>query len=808
MPGPNTGSNRFGPSSYVVGPELGNGVNFIDIQTAINQAVADGFDSTNPCTILVRPGIYTSFTMAPGITVEGVTAGSVFSNSAAVIGNVTIDSTTAGGVTYALKNMQISDPADALIFQGVGPAIIVDIANCSINGTRAVVIGNLSGTLSQIAFRECRMIGSTTGVDLQLHNSVFFFNTQVQGGTGVLMSGDARLRCFNTLIEGTVDYGVNITGTVNRLRLEFSNVTATLEAVLGVNGGEVVNIEHCTVESNAPSGFFIDNVSIFEMYDIALTGSALGNNSIATNFIDWKPHAGTAANATLPGGVRGTSCFDSSQFTVTDGFVQATGALASTYPVDNGGPGVPSAGAMSFLGSTSVDFPNPSGIETHVGATTNQIYFEDRRWITSFVVDPSATVGLRGTYTTIQAAITAAGAGPADIYIRPGTYTENLAFTGNVYLIATDMSGTLSPPVGNSAHVNIIGDHTVDGNGLTVCQGIFFGSTVTAFTLEDVSTAGVAKLECLNCFFDGTGVGFRLGGATGNGQLRLVNCQVQSVGRCIEVPTGSVGGFYELIDSTLISSGDGCVYVDSPNADGDVLECTLAGSGASPFTFDLNSAGAILELRNSYLVAPAVACITFQAAAQVFAYHNTYDPGGNAEYITGPGQYSYCDDVIIGGKLSSGIDVAATQSIAGWRPWAESDTVGTTVVRGTSAFNSAQFSVVEGFVSLSGGSSPPFTDVSGVVSALVGNGYYATAATTFTLDAAAVQGDLVIIYADTAAAVVVTANAGQQIRVGNQISAVAGTATSSAIGDSLTLRFRAATSVWETVSSMGNWTIV
>jgi hypothetical protein len=329
MASPSNSTNKFGPSSYVVGTVLGNGCNFTSIQSAITQAVADGFTAANPCTILVRPGSYSGFTMAPGILVEGVAAGSVFSNNAVVSGTVTIDSTTAGGVQYALKNLTITDPADALVIQGVGPTIVVDVANCSLQGNRGVVVSNTSGTLSQFAFRECRIVGTLIAADFLEHNSIFIINSQLQGGTVVVMSGDARLRAFNSIFDASVDYGVSITGTGNRMRMEFCNISCPQEAVLGVNNGELVDLEHCSVDSSAVSGNYIDNVSTFEFYDLALMGTALVNNAILTNFVDWQPHAGTAANATLPGGVRGTACFDSTQFAVSDGFVNLTGNNSS-----------------------------------------------------------------------------------------------------------------------------------------------------------------------------------------------------------------------------------------------------------------------------------------------------------------------------------------------------------------------------------------------------------------------------------------------------------------------------------------------
>ena len=87
------------------------------------------------------------------------------------------------------------------------------------------------------------------------------------------------------------------------------------------------------------------------------------------------------------------------------------------------------------------------------------------------------------------------------------------------------------------------------------------------------------------------------------------------------------------------------------------------------------------------------------------------------------------------------------------------------------------------------------------------NGYYATAAGTYVLPAAPAQGDVVIIVADTAGAVAVDAPSTHLIRIGNLISSAGGTATSTAIGDSLTLRYRASSTTWFSVSTQGNWTL-
>lgn len=99
-----------------------------------------------------------------------------------------------------------------------------------------------------------------------------------------------------------------------------------------------------------------------------------------------------------------------------------------------------------------------------------------------------------------------------------------------------------------------------------------------------------------------------------------------------------------------------------------------------------------------------------------------------------------------------------------------------------------------------------FTDEAMSFNAAANNGYFCTGALTATLPASPSQGNLVIIVCDTASAVVVQANTGQVIRLGSAASTSAGSMTSTAIGDSLTLYYRASDTTWLCVSSIGSWT--
>ncbi len=105
--------------------------------------------------------------------------------------------------------------------------------------------------------------------------------------------------------------------------------------------------------------------------------------------------------------------------------------------------------------------------------------------------------------------------------------------------------------------------------------------------------------------------------------------------------------------------------------------------------------------------------------------------------------------------------------------------------------------------------SPPFSQVGGSATSSLNTGEFVTAAVTRTLPASAglADGDLFIFVCTTAGALVIQSVTAQKIRIGNVITSAAGSATSTAIGDSLTLRFNATDGFFYAVSVVGNWTL-
>ncbi len=106
--------------------------------------------------------------------------------------------------------------------------------------------------------------------------------------------------------------------------------------------------------------------------------------------------------------------------------------------------------------------------------------------------------------------------------------------------------------------------------------------------------------------------------------------------------------------------------------------------------------------------------------------------------------------------------------------------------------------------------SPPFSQVGASATSSLNTGEFVTAAVTRTLPASAglADGDLFMYVCTTAGALIIQSVTAQKIRIGSLISAAAGTATSTAIGDSVTLRFNATDGFFYAVSVIGTWLVV
>lgn len=105
--------------------------------------------------------------------------------------------------------------------------------------------------------------------------------------------------------------------------------------------------------------------------------------------------------------------------------------------------------------------------------------------------------------------------------------------------------------------------------------------------------------------------------------------------------------------------------------------------------------------------------------------------------------------------------------------------------------------------------SPPFSQIGSSATSSLNTGEFVTAAVTRTLPVSAglADGDLFIYVCTTAGALIIQSVGAQKIRIGSLISSAAGTASSTAIGDSVTLRFNATDGFFYAVSVVGTWVL-
>lgn len=175
----------------------------------------------------------------------------------------------------------------------------------------------------------------------------------------------------------------------------------------------------------------------------------------------------------------------------------------------NGGGG---GGITEVLGQASLVAPTIT--VTTVGTTAT---VEDRSWETQYVVDSSTTQGLRGTYSTIQAAMNQAVsdgmslANPKKIFIRYNngvTYTENLTIPAGATLI-----GDMLPadPTALPIFPSITGNHTIASPALINFKNIAFINASP--TVDTFTNSGISIFNAEGCVFyvvSGTGLHFTL----------------------------------------------------------------------------------------------------------------------------------------------------------------------------------------------------------------------------------------------------------------------------------------------------------
>lgn len=391
--------------------------------------------------------------------------------------------------------------------------------------------------------------------------------------------------------------------------------------------------------------------------------------------------------------------------------------------------------------------------------------------ISQWTVAPTTAQG--AAFTSIQNAINSAAAfGGGTIYISPGTYTENIAFpvTANGITLIGSASGT------SFFDVIISGTHTF-------------------------SPASAANISIQNIRFNAaSGDVFAYAGNTTASNLEFVNCRIDaSSGNGISMPTTGASSFLTLTNSSVSASLSSIASSGSSFLFGTDSSFSTTGSGQSAITLagasiltakssDFSAsfgAGNAIALTSAACSAASSGCM-YTAGNSAFRYTANASVGSVSDRFAASGTYF---------ASSSGSFGILNYSLA-------------TIISGSSVIDpqiAAAPYTTKG--AGSGGGGVVWSDAGASGSVASGSGSFATASITLTLPASPAQGDICAFIADTSGVVTVQAAAGQVIRLGNVASAAAGSAASTARGDSIVLIYRTSGSSWIADSSMGNWSI-
>lgn len=156
------------------------------------------------------------------------------------------------------------------------------------------------------------------------------------------------------------------------------------------------------------------------------------------------------------------------------------------------------------------------------------------------IVAPTIAEG--ANYTTIASAITSASSGDT-IFIRPGTYTENLTLKAGVNLVAFIGDGDFLIGSGYTSHVYIQGQHTVDISGMCSLGNIHFvngGGNPNLFT---ISGTGLTSFNLNNCYLEcGATQIFSYTNSNAGSHVQVINCMGNLTGAgCKFLTMSSIG---------------------------------------------------------------------------------------------------------------------------------------------------------------------------------------------------------------------------------------------------------------------------
>ena len=393
--------------------------------------------------------------------------------------------------------------------------------------------------------------------DVVYGTNVNFSTSSAGGGAASILTDGQMLIGTTALNVGGTHISVGkITSPLGTVAVGYSAPNITLDVTGGSSAIEKF-LPNSGTSPVVPDGS--GQVSLVGVGSITTVG---GLNSLTTELTGLTNHsvqvgAGTTTLTQLAVGTNGQVLIGANSadpafasLTSSDGSVTfTTGANSLSLQVaggattgktitgNSGGALSPTAGNWNLLGPNSA-LTGYSPWTTGSGSTLTFNMPGTVKWVVNAIAN-------LGTNTTIQAAITAASSGD-NVFITPGTYTENLTLKGGVNLVAY---GTDSA----SGNVTIVGKATFSGTGTVNIYGIELQTNSDFFYVTSGANGNVTSFK--NCNFNclnNTGINAT---QTGGGALGFYNCSGNIATTGITLITNSGTSVVVYDDTNIGNSG-------------------------------------------------------------------------------------------------------------------------------------------------------------------------------------------------------------------------------------------------------------
>ena len=455
-------------------------------------------------------------------------------------------------------------------------------SDASGNGTWQPNVKSISGTTNEIDVSGTNDVTLSLPNNVRISSSILDSNDNIMIAFSPVTNADSYFAFRNRLGDGSLI--ISATGAANNLNL-----------TLAPKGTGVVSMPRFQLTTGAVANY-------------VLTSDASGNGTWQAAAASGVQSVGVTANQTRNTGtstdpvialtdsvkiVQGLLDTNSNNMLAFSATLSAANYLTIANAASGSSPTLSATG-----GNPNIDIvlaPQGSGrvemsgirVTSATPITANWVLTTDASgngtWQASNSLSPFV-VGSGCTYTTIQSAVTAAQFSGGNIYIKPGTYTENLTLYDNINLIGFAEYNALN----DVSHSNVIinGNITIASSAVDVnLQGLLLNTSsgsVISFTNTNSS-----EVYLYNCAIQQTAVDGIFDFPTGvGGIVRMERCAIFSSSSPFVTDAGGAGGIIFSVLNSEITLG--ALFTISQN-----FTLTLKNSTFENDTYDMTLDGSI-----------------------------------------------------------------------------------------------------------------------------------------------------------------------------------------------------------------------